>query len=66
MPESASSTDTLADSIMESIETQAGPAALSSENSPVRMTVDGRVERLRDDEVPDKGSCNPPWSAWSD
>jgi hypothetical protein len=66
MPEAALSATAWADSILNTLATSRGPSALSSENSPIQMTVDGRVERLRVDQVPAKGSCNPPWSSWSD
>ena len=65
MPESASSANVLADSILNGL-AASGPSALSSENSPIQMTVDGRVERLRAGQGTGKGSCNPPWSSWSD
>lgn len=66
MPNSSPTADALADHILSSLAASAGPSALSSENSPIQMTVDGRVERLREDQIPGKGSCNPPWSSWSD
>jgi hypothetical protein len=38
--------------------------ALSSEELPVEMTIDGRVEVLRADQAGQPGSCNPPFSSW--
>ena len=38
--------------------------ALSSEELPVEMTVNGRVNVLRADQAGQPGSCNPPFSSW--
>jgi hypothetical protein len=54
----------LAQRILESIPAGQRTFALSSEELPIQLTVDGRVDRLRADQTASPGSCNPPFSSW--
>jgi hypothetical protein len=63
MPEATSSND-LAQRILAAIPAGKRTFALSSEELPIEMTVDGRVNVLRADQAGTPGSCNPPFSSW--
>jgi hypothetical protein len=54
----------LAARILAAIPTGERTFALSSEELPVEMTIDGRVNVLRADQASQPGSCNPPFSSW--
>jgi len=54
----------LADRILASIPQGQRTFALSSEELPIELTVDGRVNVLRADQGEQPGSCNPPFSSW--
>ena len=54
----------LAQQILDSIPSGQRTFALSSEELPIELTVDGRVNVLRADQAAAPGSCNPPVSSW--
>jgi hypothetical protein len=64
MPEATTSSSELAQRILASIPSGQRTFALSSEELPIEMTVDGRVNVLRADQAANPGSCNPPFSSW--
>ena len=53
---------TTSTSVLDALER--GPLSVSSEPGPLDVTIDGRVQRIRQDATLDEGSCNPPWSSW--
>ena len=64
MPEATPQQAALAARILAAIPAGQRTFALSSEELPVEMRIDGRVSVLRADQAGQPGSCNPPFSSW--
>jgi hypothetical protein len=64
MAETTAQSSEFARQILDAIPSGQRTFALSSEELPIEMTVDGRVNVLRADRAADPGSCNPPFSSW--
>ncbi|WP_147339725.1 hypothetical protein [Actinomadura spongiicola] len=55
----------LAGSLLEGLGAASAPLSSSAKPGSIDMTIEGRVQRLHDElDFSERGSCNPPWSAW--